>query len=54
MFCSVCSKSLAYCTCLDCEERLEKLRNNPTLSIAIEQNIEARKEAGNWKEKPND
>ena len=50
MFCSKCNKSLVICTCEDCEKRLESLRKLPSLSIAVEQNIEARKIAGNWKD----
>lgn len=33
MFCTVCQKDLAHCTCPDLEERVNRLTKNPTLKI---------------------
>jgi hypothetical protein len=39
MYCTVCDKHLAHCTCPDIEERMAKLAQNPAISIAVAQNV---------------
>ena len=42
MFCTKCQNDIVDCTCPDINERLESLRENSVVSIAVEQNIKAR------------
>lgn len=53
MYCMICNKHIAHCTCPDIEERLKSLENNPIVGIAIKQNQLAR-EAVKKEIKPED
>jgi hypothetical protein len=44
MWCCKCNKDLVDCSCPDIDERLANLRSSPYCGIAIQQNIERRKE----------
>jgi hypothetical protein len=53
MYCTKCGKHLAYCTCPDIEERLNSIKDNPYVGIAVGQNIDMRRIAQRKKESNN-
>lgn len=53
MYCVVCNKHIAHCTCPDIDERLAELAKNPLVSIAIKQN-QLEREAVKKQLKPED
>jgi hypothetical protein len=53
MYCTKWGKHLAYCTCPDIEERLNSIKDNPYVGIAVRQNIDMRRIAQREKESNN-
>lgn len=51
MYCTKCNKHIIECTCLDIEERLKKLQENPVMSIAATSNLLDRKIKRNLNER---